>query len=258
MLRRLDQLYGMTVHAEDGDAGTVDDVYFDDETWRVRYLVVDTGGWLSGRRVLISPLGVDVVTWEDLEVVETSLAKEQVENSPDIDLRKPVSRQQMLELHEYYGWPVYWGGSKTLGTAAVGIYPFVMAGVDEIEEEMEEKEDTEHYRGDPHLRSAREVDGYLIHARDGHIGHVDDFFLSEEGWLLRYLVVDTRNWLPGREVMISPDWVERVNWSKKEVYVNLTQDKIENSPELESGQQTVGRNYEEELYEYYGFPRYWA
>lgn len=255
MLQSVNDLDGFTVRATDGDAGTVRDLYFDDQAWIVRYLVVDTGSWLSGRRVLISPLAVGTPLWEE-EVLPVALTKSQVEHSPDIDLDKPVSRQQIVELHEYYGWPAYWGGSAMVGTATPGVYPMIMAGAKAVEDEMEEGAE-EKYRGDPHLRSTQEVSGYDIHATDGEIGHVEDFFVSDQDWTVRYMLVDTRDWLPGRQVIVSPQWIERVNWAESAVHVELSREAIKNSPEYDPDAPPV-REYEIRLYEYYGFRGYWS
>lgn len=256
MLKRAEQTYGATIEAVDGDAGQVRDLYFDDQTWTIRYLVVDTGGWLGGRRVLLSPVAVAEARWED-EHIQVALTKSQVEHSPDIDLDQPVSKQQIVELHEYYGWPAYWGGSAMMGTATPGVYPMIMAGADQVEQEMKEEGATEKHRGDPHLRSARAVDGYDIHALDGEIGHVEDYFVDERDWVVRYLLVDTKDWLPGRDVLISPTWIERVNWAETAVHVALTRAQVEASPEYDPDEPPA-REYEVVLYQHYGYPGYWA
>lgn len=255
MLRRVEEVYGLGVEASDGDGGSVSDLYFDDQDWIVRYLVVDTGGWLGGRRVLISPVAVAETRWDEREL-RVRLTKSQVENSPDINLDKPVSRQQIVDLHEYYGWPAFWGGSMTMGTATPGVYPMIMAGIDEIEEEMREEGPSEKYRGDPHLRSARVVSGYGIHAVDGEIGHVTDYLVDDKGWVIRYLLVDTRDWLPGRTVLVSPRWIERVDWAETAVHVALTKAEIETSPEYDP-ENPPGREYEVLLYEHYERHGYW-
>ncbi len=255
MLRRMEDLYGLSVRATDGDAGTVRDVYFDDQEWTVRYLVVDTGGWLGGRRVLISPVAVKKTEWGVGEL-HVGLTKSQVEHSPDIDLEKPVSKQQIVDLHEYYGWPAFWGGSMMMGTATPGVYPMIMAAADQVEREMREEGPSEKYRGDPHLRSARVVSGYDIQAIDGEIGHVDDFFVGDSDWIIRYLVVDTRDWLPGREVLVSPEWVQRVDWVETAVQLALTREEIETSPDYDSSAPPQ-RDYEARLHDHYDRRGYW-
>lgn len=252
---RLKRLYGCTIQAADGEAGKLVDTYFDDMKWISRYLVVDTGGWLGGRKVLISPVTVEEVRDEG-DALRVGLTKSEVEHSPDINLDKPVSKQQIVELHEYYGWPAYWGGSMTMGTATPGVYPMILAGVDQVEGEMKDGGPSEKYRGDPHLRSTREVSGYDIQALDGEIGHVEDFFVSDKDWAVRYLLVDTRDWLPGREVLIAPAWIERVDWADRAVYVGLKREEVETSPEYDP-ESPPGREHEMRLYEHYRRRGYW-
>ncbi|MBK9166200.1 MAG: PRC-barrel domain-containing protein [Bryobacterales bacterium] len=110
--------------------------------------------------------------------------------------------------------------------------------------------------GDPHLRSVREVSGYRIRAADGEIGRVADFIVDTDGWAIRYLVVDTRNWLPGRKVLVAPRWVQSIDWGDRLVHVRLHREDIKNSPEFDPNE-PVNREYEARLYDYYGRPRYW-
>jgi hypothetical protein len=110
---------------------------------------------------------------------------------------------------------------------------------------------------DPHLRSTKEVIGYHIQAVDGEIGHVEDLIVDDEEWFLRYLVVDTRNWLPGKAVLVAPGWAKRVDWVKRKVHVDLPQEAIRDSPEFDPSR-PVNREYEVRLYDYYGRPHYWS
>src|SRR5690606_17598712 len=187
---------------------------------------VVTGEWLFGRRLLVVPSAAERADSERREF-PVALSLEQVRNSPDIVTDKPVSRQQEESLHGYYGWPGYW-----VMPAADAIPPYDGDRGGDLETgtraELEERVEREAERGDSHLRSAQEVSGYYIGARDGEIGHVDDFLIDEKGWSIRYLVVDTRNWLPGKRVIISPDWVLRVDWSERRVNLDLTQEQIRN------------------------------
>jgi uncharacterized protein YrrD len=256
MLRNVEELYGYNVQATDGDIGMVHEFYFDDKFWTIRYLVVDTGGWLSGRRVLISPAALDKPNWGK-EMLSVSITKEQVENSPSIDTDKPVSRQHEKELHEYYKWPLYWGIDPYAAEAGSIAYARYLAEREEKMKEAAKEQKQEEEEGDSHLRSTREVKGYHIHAKDGEIGHVEDFILDDEGWIIRYIVVDTRNWLPGKKVLVSPEWVERVSWSESEVYVDLLREVIKKSPEFDPSA-PINRDYEENLYDYYGRPKYWT
>lgn len=248
MLRSTNDLQGYAVRAVDDEVGHIRSFLFDDRNFKLRYLVVDTGNWLPGRKVLVYPTAVGTPEWEN-RVVPMELTKDQIEKSPGIETDKPVSRQYQTDLHAYYGWPLYW---------TQGIYPAVAVpylGSEESDETLEV--DLVEDDGDPHLRSTAEVTGYHIAASDGDIGHVEDFILDTENHVLRYLVVDTRNWLPGgKKVLISPQWIDDVRWADAKVSVDLTQESIENSPAFDPSQ-PVNRELEENLYDYYGRPKYW-
>ena len=251
MLANTSQLKGFVIRAIDGELGTVEQLYFDDETWAVRYLVVDTGGWLAGRRVLISAISVIHTDWPARRF-DVALTKQQVEDSPDINTHLPVSRQHEAAFLGYYGYPHYWGGPYMWGTA---FYPAGLAiPTDAATEAIEKrigKEST-----DSHLRSTQEVTGYHIEAADGEIGHVDGFIVDDVAWGIRYMEVATRNWWPGNKVLVSPDWIERVSWAESKVYVALTQDVIKNGPEYEE-LMPITREYESRLHLHYGRPPYW-
>jgi uncharacterized protein YrrD len=232
MLRTLRPMIGYTLAARDGDLGKINDVLFDDASWNVRYFVVDTGGWLAGRRVLISP---HVVGRPDAETkhLPVNLTKDQVQHSPDVSVDPPVSFQHLTPLHSYYGWPLWWG---------VAYVPPPIP-----QDELQPRP------GDPHLRGIKEVHGYHLHAPDGEIGHVEDMIAELDAWMIRYLIVDTKNWLRGRRVLISPDWIEHIGWAAREVKVSMPRAAIENSPEFDPSA-PVNREYEVRLYDYYGRP----
>jgi len=254
MLRSTEKLGGFTILATDGEIGKIDEFYFDDETWTVRYLVVETGKWLFGRKVLLSPTVMGQVNWNS-ETLSVSLTKEQVEKSPDIDTDKPVSRQQEIELSVHYGWLPYWTHSTPTGGAPSGIP--VATPKPEAQTTLEkEKTALKEAQQDAHLRSTKEVTGYHIQASDGGIGHVEDFMVDEEVWVIRYMIVDTRNWLPGKKVLVSPQWIEGVTWSEKAVRVDLSQEALKNSPEYDP-KVPIDRAYENTLYKYYGRTGYW-
>jgi len=243
MLRSLNEIRGYRIHAEDGEIGKLDDFLFDDSAWTIRYFVVDTGGWLAKRLVLVSPESVRTPNWSE-KLLPVSLTKERIENSPPIGEHEPVSRQHEMRLVNYYGWPRYWVPTPYPIGAGQPIYK----PPGQVEEEKSE--------GDPHLRSGAEVRGYHIAAADGDIGHVDDFVADTTGWAIRYMLVDTRNWLPGRKVPISPLWISGVNWSDKQVHVELSREKIEASPEFDPDE-LLDRDYETRLHRHYGRPVYW-
>ncbi len=249
MLRSIKELHGYTIHAADGPIGKAHDFYFHDDTWKVRYLVVDIGHWLPGRKVLLAPPAFGKPNWEH-STFPVALTREQVEKSPDIDTDKPVSRQQEIELHNHYGWPAYWidpgTGTWPAVTPMIPIPPAVPSETATTEE-----------GGDSHLRSTREIAGYHIHARNGDLGHVGDFIVDDEPWAIRYVVVHTGKWLPGKKVLVATEWVEELSYPERRVSVNLTRAAVEKSPEFDPAA-GVNRQYEERLYDYYGRPAYWA
>lgn len=227
MLQNLKQIEGRALDARDGTIGEVKDVYFDDHHWHVRYLVVKTGSWLNQRRVLISPLAVSGVDWSQ-RAFPVNLTQEQVRNSPPVDADKPVSRQREEELRLYYGWAPYWAPGMIEG----GVVPPLPPG-DTMETAYSDGQAPLARRGDPHLRSANDTRSYHVAAIDGEIGHVEDFLFDDALWRLRYLIVDTKNWLPGKKVLVSPDWITKVSWSTRRVSVGLSRHAIEASPEYD-------------------------
>jgi sporulation protein YlmC with PRC-barrel domain len=226
MRRSVKKLQGHIVCARDGDIGKVSNLYFDDRAWTIRYLVVDTGGWLSGRRVLISPVAVREADWA-AEKLPVALTKGQVEHSPSIYADMPVSRQREIELARYYQWPYYWAGANLW---AGGMYPGATA-VPVVPPKDPAASDDE--QGDPHLRSAKEVMGYRIVAQDGEVGHVDDFLFDDQTWTIQDLVVSIGGWLSSRRVVVPCRAIERVSWDERAVQVSLSQDAVQRSPDYD-------------------------
>lgn len=196
MLWHASAINGYAIEASDGDIGTVSDFLFDDASWLVCWLVVDTGNWLSGRKVLLPPSVLGRLYAKD-RVFAVKLTKQQIKDSPEIDTDRPVSRQMETSVYDYYGWSPYWGTGFYMG--GFGYVPAAMAGPPSGSRQREEEiADAQRKRDDPHLRSIEAVTGYHIHAGDGEIGHVEDFLIEDADSSIRYLVVDTRNWWPGR------------------------------------------------------------
>jgi len=245
MQRIVSQVKGYSIGAKDGDIGSVDDFVFDDKLWTVRYLVADTAKWLPGRRVLISPIALGRVE-SDANRLPVSLTKEQVKNSPDID-SSHISRQHETSYYDYYGWPYYWVGGDVWGA---GTFPGNLA----VEKRMEMAA-REQPNDETRLRSAKEVMGYYIEASDGDLGHVEDFIIDDETWEIRYMVIDTKNWWPGKKVLLSPEWIDRVSWTDSRVYVDLSRETIKSGPEFDP--EHLNRDYEERLYKHYDRPGYW-
>ena len=228
MQRSVNNLVGYTISAKDGELGMVNEFYFDDLTWSIRYLVVNTGNWLFERKVLIPHAALGITDWK-LRTFQVNLTVEQVRNSPNIETEKTVTRQHEIELFDHYGLPVYWGNVFNDGTA--GMIPFPPM-VDDITTNKE-KDSLKKSKDDPHLRSTKNVEGYHIHANDGEIGHLEDFIVDDENWNLCFLIVETHNWLPGRKVFLSPRQIKSIDWSEAKVYINLSRESLKNSPEFD-------------------------
>jgi uncharacterized protein YrrD len=241
MLQRVGKLRGYAIGAADGEIGSVADLLFEDDTATIRWVVVDTGTWLPGRKILLPPDLLEV--HHQNRVVGTALTREQVRNSPDIASDKPVDRQLEESIHRYYGWDPYWIGDTPAliapwGSAAVGAAAPVRDPVDPVVHELAVRE-TE--RADPHLRSAHEVIGYYVHATDGDIGHVEDLLADARLSMLRAIVIDTRNWLPGRTVVVPVARMQEVNWYEQRIETDLTRRQIEDSPEFDPARMAGGQ-----------------
>jgi PRC-barrel domain len=242
MLWNASKLNGYTIAASDGHLGTVSDVLFDDATWSMRWLVVDTGHWLPGRKVMLPPSALGRSNREDREF-SVKLTKEQVKNSPEINTDRPVSRQMETHIYHYYGWGPYWGGG--LGTGGFGYlgmdgYDGYLGGPSSdgpyIRPSQHEDEMASYQRsdGDPHLRSTGAVIGYHIHATDGMIGHVAEFLVEDTNWSIRYFVVDTKNWWPGKKVLISPRSARDIDWNDRLVSLSIDRATVRGSPEYDA------------------------
>jgi len=221
MLNKAKTLKSYKLHSLDGEIGKVNEFYFDDHHWTIRYLIADTGNWLTGRQVFISPHALVAVNKEE-QYITINLTKKQIEDSPSLDNDKPVSREFEEAYYGYYEWPMYWDSQF-----------------------------------DPHLRSTYDVSSYDIQATDGEIGHVEDFIIDDETWTIRYLIIDTRNWWPGKKVLVSPQWIERVSWDESKVSVNLLCETIKQSPEY-TEESLITRDYEIGLHRHYNREGYWV
>ncbi len=250
MLCSVSNLEGFALGAQDGDIGRVYSLLLDRDHWTVRYFIVDTGHWLPGRKVLIPPRALDRPDWQD-RVFPVHLTKAQVRDSPRIDTEKPLSRQREIELHRHYGWTPYWSPIHGLAVAPEH------AGEAQTKQAEPETGILVEAPDESNLRSTREIRGYRLHATDGPIGHVEDFIVSDEDWVIRYLVIDTRHWLLGRSVLIAPEWVREIDWENRMVWVDVDKQTIEQSPPYDPAA-PVNRQYETQMYDYYGRPKYWT
>jgi hypothetical protein len=232
MLDEAKNLIGCSIHTADGMAGRVDDLYFDDHLWTVRYLVARVGDWLSGQRVLVPPAALEDVNREQ-DCVDVALTTRQVEKEPPADAAKPVSRRFELEYSWHFGMPMYWfERERRAARRALR-------------------------RGDPHLRSARAITGYTIHAVDGEIGRIEDLLVDDVDWAIRYLIIDAHRWLLGRRVLVSPEWIESISWHHRHAVTELDRRAIARAPAYPA-ELPLARAYEVALHEHYDREGYWA
>ena len=245
MLFKSKNLVDYRLHSLDGEIGKAKDFYFDDRHWVIRYLVADTGNILPRKLVLLSPYSLESVSEKSREI-SINLSKSQIENSPSWDTDIPVSRQFEETYNAYYGWPDYWTGSYMWGQSTIRApYHQKTAKINQGGKKF-----------NVHLRSMDIVSTYLIQAKDGEIGHVYDFVIDDQSWAIRYLILDTRNWLPGRKVLISPKWISKVSWDAGEVFVDISKNAIRESPEF-SDSTLLNRDYEDKLHKHYNHLGYW-
>ena len=264
MLRNTNDLDNFSIRATDGELGHIKDLYFDDDAWVLRYFIVETGTWLSSRKVLITPLSALRPDWEG-KVLPVSITRKQVTQSPEFDTDKPVSRQNEESYMAYYGYPYYWGGTGLWGDymTPYAMGPAVNGHREDWTQRQRDEEsaiaaERERHRNDnPHLRSCEAVRGYHVKANDGEIGHIDSYLLDEITWAIRYLVVSTSNWWGGHKVLVAPPWITGVNWSEQTVSVALSRADIQASPAYNSGE-LLDRAWERVLHKHYGRTGYWS
>jgi hypothetical protein len=213
MLRSIKNLRIYTIRATDGDIGKVHDFFFDDQSWTIRYLVADTGSWLIGRRVLISPAALGQPNWE-ARILPVGLTKKQVEDSPPISTDKPVSRQMERELRKHYGWLPYTWRVRAPEMAQARVVE-TWAATEAETEQVSTKES----KDDPHLRSTNEVIGYHIQFPDAESGHMEDLRVDDESWVIRYIELKVQDWLPDQIALVSPQWIKSINWAERRVNV---------------------------------------
>jgi hypothetical protein len=253
MLHSVRNLHGSALHAVDGEIGRVQQAFFDDEAWGIRYLVVKTGSWLFGREVLISPLAVQKID-DAANKLDVNLTQKQVQGSPDIDTHKPVSRQHEIDYSGYYGYAPYWGGPYMSGVTE---YPIFTPIPPAAEDRARAAHETEVLPEDSHLRSTDQVEGYRLHAPDGDIGHVTDFIFDDESWTIRYLAIDTQDWWPhGKTVLIATQWIESIDWGESAVRTGLSREAIKNGPVFDDPA-LLNRDDEIRLHEFHGKEGYW-
>lgn len=265
MLQVSSELKGYAIAAKDGTIGTVSDFLFDQTTWTVRWLVVDTGTWLTGRKVLVHPSAIDHVDHEQRQI-DVALTQTQVEGSPNIGQDRPVSQQVQTDLYSYYGWDPLWnGGGYGAGMYGGRLYtPGLLGGAmgapglaerdrPYVGSSLGDNPGLAGDEGDPNLRSVAEVTKYHVHAVDGGIGHVEHVLLDVPGWGIRYLVVNTSNWWVGQQVLISPHAVKEIDWSDRSIRLDVTRATVKTSPSWNPSD-VIDGTFERRLHEHYGWP----
>ena len=244
MIRSVKDMLGYKIAATDDRVGHLRDMLMDDFAWTVRYLGIDTAFILAVRDVLLAP---DVVTGidDDAKEVAVSITAEQVREAPGLGTDMPLSRQLELDIAKHYNWQPYW--LKDPLPYPVGRLATHEA-VPDLKRVLESLENST-------VRSFRELAGYHIHTTDGELGHAEDFLIDAD-WVVRYLVIDTRNWLPGRKVLIGPSWIEEITWAEQQVVIDLPRQRIADSPEYDPSR-PLTREEEIKLHEHYGKTPYW-
>ena len=264
MLRNSQEIHSYALRATDGEVGHVSDLFFDDQDWVIRYLVVQTGSWLASRKVLISPYALGEPDWQH-KFLPVNSSRKQVQGSPDVDTEMPVSRQHEAAYADYYRFPYNWEGEGFWGDS-LNVPPLIAPNLmgdgpmrqvqAEIAENYARAEESRHASDNPHLRSCNAVVGYQIHASDGNLGHISAMLVDEATWAIRYLIVDTSNWWIGQKVLVPPQWITEVSWSASQVSINLTRETIKSSPHYETSAD-LNRQQEDALYQHYQRPNYW-
>jgi hypothetical protein len=250
MLWDASALDGYAIEASDGRIGHVSDFLFEDNHWVIRWLVVDTGNWLSDRKVLlpVSALGTPDPALRQFPI---KLTKQQVIDSPDIDTDSPVSRHHETHIYRHYGWDPYWGSTffpMGGGMAMPDIETLPRSGSLPLRANGDVFQQGD---GDPHLRSAAAVTGFRVHATDGEIGHIIDFLVDDADWSIRYIKVDTKKWWPGIIVLMPPPSVRKIGRPNRTVHLDVDRREVLNSPSYDASK-TVDGAYDGSFLTYYG------
>ncbi|MFO0752157.1 MAG: hypothetical protein U0411_02375 [Thermodesulfovibrionales bacterium] len=247
-LRNIGSLADSPVVSGEGDAGTVREFYFDDDVWAIRYIAVNADGWLPGRKLLLSPLALKSSDWE-VPKLAVPFTRAELKATPAIGLDAPVTRRHQIDLYVYYGWLPYWLEAE---------YYNVSPPPAQVESQQSPDEEQ---AADPHLFGSQEMIEFRIEALDGDVGHIEDFIMDEDDWIIHYLVVALDDPNPEVEspksVLISTEWIQKAVRSEERIYVNLDRERVASSPVYDPAL-PITREFELEIYDHYGRPRYWV
>ncbi len=245
MLRGTKELQQYAIDASDGVFAHVRDFYFDDESWVIRYLVLDTGEAPAARRVLMSPLAIEHADRAQRRF-KVALSQEAVRRSGDVDPFEPASDRLEKGYFDAAEPGRRWGGGGPWGA---GFHPDLLQPVLAGNRRSTAPDD-------PNLRSARAVSRYQVESLDGELGHVSEFLVDDRSWAIRYLVVNTSRWWFGHEVIIAPEWIEDVDWTRCTVAVDLKRQAVKDAPAYQSAR-PLEREQEVGTHRHYGREGYW-
>jgi hypothetical protein len=263
MLFAVSGLIGCAVQGNDGEVGVVKDFLFDDETWKVRWMAVEAGSWLPGQRVTyihpsaIAPLTlppkpmIPMMSQGEALSLTVNLTRGQIEAGPHTHVDNPVTRDMEAILYDYYGWDPYWGASYFGGAVLPNAESKIVA--DAAQRAADAK--VPPLDGAEHLHSVAEFKGYYVHALDGDIGHVENLFADDANWDIRYLVIATRNWWPGKIVQLSPYAVKDVDWFGERLNMKVSRDQVKSAP-IWDPLTMVDEVSEDALHRHFGWPGY--
>lgn len=258
MLRKMSSLKGFKVQGLGDELGKLTDFYFDQHHFILRYLVIDTGNWLNSNKMLVSTTALEDIDYQSREIL-INLSAEELEDGPELNCNKPISKLMEEKLTNHFNWPVYWLNPYPSGGPTVQSGTQMREKLLNFRKLTDQEKQNQEKEIESNLRSFNEIKGYHIQAEDKEFGHLKDLFFDEENWIIRYLLIDTRNILPGKDVLIAPEWLQNISWNNQKLYLNKPKTEIKNAPEYIEGKSDhlVNPSYEEKLYNHYEEIKYW-
>lgn len=257
MLRKLSSLKGFKVEGKGEELGKIEDFYFDEDYFTLRYLLIDTGSWLKDEKTLISTDALEEIDYQSKKL-KVNLNTETLKEGPSLEKNKPISQIMEEKLTEHFNWPVYWI-APTSNISRIAKENKRKEEISSFNNQAEEENDMSDRKKESNLRSFDEIKGYYLKTDDKEFGHLKDLFVDEENWLIRYLLIDTCNFLPCKDVLIAPEWIIDISWNQRNIHVNKTKKEIKKAPAYkeEKSELSVNRDYEKNLYDHYNEKGYW-